>query len=77
MDGSELREARESLGLTPAQLGRSLGVDRATIIRWEKGEMAIRHPFMLRWALRGLGAAVPPDRLSDVGANEQDRATAL
>jgi DNA-binding XRE family transcriptional regulator len=31
------RNIRQSLGLTPSQMGEEIGVFRTTIVRWEKG----------------------------------------
>ena len=41
MEADELKEARERLGMTPAQLGDALGVGRSTIWRWEQAKRPI------------------------------------
>ncbi len=51
MDNSELRARRLSLGLSQSELAERLNVPANTISRWERGEMAIQHPEMLRLAL--------------------------
>jgi transcriptional regulator with XRE-family HTH domain len=52
MTPAEIRATREALGLTLAQLAHALGVDTATVWRWEHG----KHPSppMLRLALDAL-----------------------
>ena len=52
--GADLRELRESLGLSQRQLGEKLGVSPNTIARQERGERAIEHPLLLHRALRDL-----------------------
>ncbi len=49
MTGKEIKELRKSKSLTQQQLADKLGVDRRTVIRWEKEE---KHPSRL--ALRQL-----------------------
>jgi transcriptional regulator with XRE-family HTH domain len=51
MTPSELRKRRGMLGLSQGKLGERLGVPSNTIARWERGELAIEHPAMLRLAL--------------------------
>ena len=43
--GGRLREARENLGLTQADVGESIGVNKQTVHRWEVGAAVpkIRH----------------------------------
>ena len=41
MTGSEIKEIRESLGLTQFQLAKELKVDRVTVSRWEAGNRNI------------------------------------
>ncbi len=41
MTGHDFRAARESLGLTPTEVGSSLGVSARTVSRWESSEKAI------------------------------------
>ncbi|MGH2447375.1 MAG: helix-turn-helix transcriptional regulator [Chloroflexota bacterium] len=57
MRGRDLRMKRESLGVTQAALGDMLGVSRNTIARWERGELTIQHPRVLRLALKQFTAA--------------------
>jgi transcriptional regulator with XRE-family HTH domain len=41
MTGEELRECRERLGMTQAELAREVGVRSDTLSRWERGERKI------------------------------------
>jgi transcriptional regulator with XRE-family HTH domain len=41
MTGEELRECRERLGLTQAELAREVGVRSDTLSRWERSERKI------------------------------------
>lgn len=58
MNGKEvsswLPAARQKLGLTQEQLGGELDVSTNTIARWERGEIMVRHPAMLRLALEAM-----------------------
>jgi transcriptional regulator with XRE-family HTH domain len=49
--GAELRQMREAAGLSQEELGRRLGIAPNTIARWERGELTMRHPGLLRLAL--------------------------
>jgi transcriptional regulator with XRE-family HTH domain len=51
-----IREWREAHGWTQKRLADALAVPVNTVARWERGEMAIQHPTILRLALFGLGA---------------------
>lgn len=54
MTPEELREARQALGMSQRQLAKALGLPWNTLARWERGEVGIRHPEMLRLALKAL-----------------------
>lgn len=54
IDGASLKREREALGLSQAELGRRLSVSSNTIARWERGELKIEHPAMLRLAMTAL-----------------------
>lgn len=54
MTGNELLARRRSLGLSQSELGEKLGVPANTIARWERGELTIASPNMLRWALKAI-----------------------
>ena len=54
MDGNELRERRQALGLTQYALAKRLGRSESTIKRWEEGAIAIEAPETLDLALRAL-----------------------
>jgi transcriptional regulator with XRE-family HTH domain len=41
-NGEFVRAARERLGLTQAEFGDRLGVDKRTVIRWEQGSVLKR-----------------------------------
>ncbi len=41
MEGSELKEKREKLGLTQTKLAEILGVKMNTVYRWESGILAV------------------------------------
>jgi transcriptional regulator with XRE-family HTH domain len=51
MIGAELKARRESLGLSQAELAEKLDVAPNTVARWERGELRIANPGMLKWAL--------------------------
>jgi transcriptional regulator with XRE-family HTH domain len=61
MTGKELRQRRERLGLSAAQLGAATGYHRNTIWRWERGEVRIKHPQTLDLALATLERAAADD----------------
>ena len=52
MTPNELLSHRRALGLSQAELGEKLGVPANTIARWERGELTIARPRMLRLALQ-------------------------
>ena len=54
MTPDELKDRRVKLGLTQSQLGLLLMVPTNTIARWERGELTIQHPEILRLALAHL-----------------------
>ncbi len=54
MHHSELASRRRSLGISQDELAKRLGVAANTVARWERGELRIQHPEMLRFALRGI-----------------------
>lgn len=54
MDGSELKQIREALRLSQADLGSLMDVPQATISRWESGKVTIERPRMLALALEAL-----------------------
>lgn len=57
MTPTDLRTSRQALGLTQQGLAEALGVSPNTIARWERGEMAVQHPAIVRLALERLTAA--------------------
>jgi predicted ATPase/DNA-binding CsgD family transcriptional regulator/transcriptional regulator with XRE-family HTH domain len=54
--GGELRLARQALGLSQVALARKLGVAPDTLARWERCELPIRNPTLVRLLLHKLGA---------------------
>lgn len=52
--GDDLRTYREALGMTQYELAQALQLPRNTIARWERDELKIEHPEMLRLALEAL-----------------------
>jgi transcriptional regulator with XRE-family HTH domain len=52
MLGAELLARRKSLGLTQSELAERLGVASNTVARWERGELTIARPEMLRVMLQ-------------------------
>lgn len=51
MNGKKLRERRERLGLTKAQLADKLGKTPHTVSRWERGQIRFGHAGWLDWRL--------------------------
>jgi len=43
MKGSQMKAARKKLGLTQVKMCRLLGVSRATLARWEAGQIPVPH----------------------------------
>ena len=39
MTGDEIRALRRALDLTARKLGQALGIDQATVLAWERGEL--------------------------------------
>lgn len=54
VDRHALREWRQRHGASQGQLAAMLDVPINTIARWERGEVAIRHPQILALALEAL-----------------------
>lgn len=54
MKPEEIKAYRNALGLTQAELAEKLGKTPNTIARWERGELAIGSPKILRLAFKGL-----------------------
>lgn len=52
MTGNELRQIRTGqLAMSQRDLAAELDLPQNTLARWERGEIAIQHPRMLRLAL--------------------------
>lgn len=47
----ELKQRRTALGLSQRKLAEALGVPYRTLARWERAQLAVRHPRVLRLAL--------------------------
>ncbi len=56
MTGAELRQLRQSAGLTQRALGAALDVPVNTIALWERGARSIRHGQVLRLAIERVAA---------------------
>jgi transcriptional regulator with XRE-family HTH domain len=54
MNGQNLRERRQRLGLSQTGLAEKLGTTQNTISRWEQGTIEIQNPEMLDLALKTL-----------------------
>ena len=54
MSGLDLRGERKALDMTQEALADALGVTANTVARWERGDLTIAHPGVLRLALREL-----------------------
>jgi len=67
--GAELRALRNALGLSQRALGKELGVQQATVWRWESEAMPIERPRMMRLALEALAARKPPPAPSEKTKN--------
>ena len=49
-----IKTYRDRFGITQEALAKRLGVSPNTVARWERGDLTIRHPEMLRLALESL-----------------------
>jgi transcriptional regulator with XRE-family HTH domain len=56
MPRADLRGRRQALHLSQADLGRTLGVARNTVARWERGELEIRYAELVALAMDRLEA---------------------
>lgn len=65
IDASALRAWRQARGVSQGQLATMLEVPINTIARWERGEVAIRHPHILDLALQALASAMPESAKSE------------
>lgn len=52
MDRDKFTAARQELGLSQSAMARALGVDRGTLIQWEKGNARI--PYAVELAIETL-----------------------
>ena len=58
MNGDELRQARQKLGVSQKELGEGLEVSRHSVMRWEQGKWAV--PKLVHFAMAYLtGVRVP------------------
>ena len=60
INGRELRQRRTKLGMTQEDMGAALGVAWNTIARWERGELQMAHPMMIRVMLERIEANRQP-----------------
>jgi transcriptional regulator with XRE-family HTH domain len=54
MSPQELLARRKALGMSQARLAIRLGVSVNTVARWERRELGIAHPEMVRLALEAM-----------------------
>jgi len=69
MNGEQLRQERERLGLTQKRLADLLDVRQSTISEWEKRKVTIRHEHILELAMRDVARSLgvePKELLRDV-----------
>lgn len=57
MTPTDLKAAREALGLSQTAMAERLGVPRNTWHRWERGLLPVQHPTILRLALERLASS--------------------
>lgn len=57
MTPEEFKTERERLGFSQVELAYSFGIPRNTVARWERGEMKIQQPTILRLAFEALKRA--------------------
>jgi transcriptional regulator with XRE-family HTH domain len=67
MNGDELRQRREALGMTQEQLAQALGVNTMTVSRWERGVRSV--PPHLSLALEAI--EIKQKKKSDKKAKQQ------
>ncbi len=60
MTGAELRARRKALGLSHGQLALRLGVASNTVARWERNELTIGQPKMVKMSLDQIEREVRP-----------------
>jgi transcriptional regulator with XRE-family HTH domain len=65
MKPEEIKAYRKSLNLTQAQLAKKLGKTPNTIARWERGELAVGSPKILRLAFKGLETQVSNPKIRE------------
>lgn len=59
MTPTDLKTAREALGLSQRALAERLGVSKDTLNRWERGRQGIHFPTILALALHALASVLP------------------
>ena len=69
MTPDEIKALRKELGCTAKELGAALGLDQATVMGWEKGDLFPTKAYVDQMeALRGKGAGAIP-RKAKAGAD--------
>lgn len=68
-----LRAWRETHGLSQYRLAKLLGVNNATVTRWEAGEMEIGNPVLLSLALEALSARLASHSAPDGEVRQAER----
>ncbi|MBS2013780.1 MAG: helix-turn-helix transcriptional regulator [Deltaproteobacteria bacterium] len=63
MTSDDLKALRKDLGCTAKELAQALGIEQATVLAWEKGDLFPTKPFIDRMeALRAKGPAAIPKK---------------
>lgn len=62
----DLQRTRKILLMTQQQLADALGIPVNTLARWERGELRIQHPIVLKLALRAIGFSVGISLLTEI-----------
>lgn len=75
MTGQDIRTKRLHLGMTQAQLGEALGINKNTIARWERDELTPQSTEMLRLAFVGLEIEQKPALTGDKLVKKIERGT--
>lgn len=63
MTPEEIKEVRKELGCTAKELAHAIGIEQATVLAWEKGDLFPTKPFIDKVnALRAKGPGAIPKR---------------
>ena len=73
VNGIEIKQLRERLGLTQFQLSEMLGVTIDTLGKWERGTTKIRHGLLITRALRDVEREVKASRRRRANPDESGK----